>query len=465
MRHEKNCECDRGGSFPVFGEGFTRRHFMRLAGTSVVASFFADVASARLLADATSVNPTLRNSAKNCILIFLAGAPSQIDTFDLKEGAWTPLDFAPTTYGSIRFPQGLMPKTAEQIDKLAIIRSGLSWVAVHQLGQSWAQIARNPTGATGRIAPHIGAVVSLESQKTRISTDILPGFVALGATPMVKSGYLPASHAPFAVQPASTGLASLSHPDGSARLTDRWDLIHAVDPDRITGSLGKNASDMDAFYGQAKQLIDSPDANRIFSFTADEHARYGATPFGDSCVVARNLVTAHRGTRFVQITFAGWDHHSNIYGKAGSSLYTQMKQFDPGFGALLADLSITPSVDDGKTMLNETMIVVFGEFGRTVGNLTSGGGRDHLPRMPIALAGGGVRGGTTVGKTDPTGATAAEYGWSGNRDVRPEDLTSTIYSALGIDYTTVRHDDPLGRGFEYVPLAKDGVYLPVNELF
>ena len=465
MRHKKNCECDRGGSFPVFGEGFTRRHFMKLAGTSVVASFFADVASARLLADTTSVNPTLRNSAKNCILIFLSGAPSHIDTFDLKEGPWTPLDFAPTTYGAIRFPQGLMPKTAEQIDKLAIIRSGLSWAAVHQLAQSWVQIARNPTGATGRIAPHIGAVVSLESQKTRISTDILPGFVSLGAAPMVKAGYLPASYAPFGVQPTSTGLASLAHPDGGARLGDRWNLLHAIDFDRTSGGLGKNASDMDAFYGQAKQLVDSPDANKIFSFTADEHTRYGATAFGDSCVVARNLVAAHRGTRFVQITFGGWDHHTNIYGKTGNSLYTQMKQFDPGFGALLADLSIMPGVDAGKTMLDETMIVVLGEFGRTVGGLTGAGGRDHFTRMSIVLAGGGVRGGTMIGKTDPTGAIADEYGWSANRDVRPEDLTSTIYSALGIDYTTVRRDDPLGRGFEYVPLAKDGTYLPVNELF
>jgi hypothetical protein len=464
MPHKTNCECERGGSFPVFGEGFTRRYFLKLAGTSVITSFFADIASARLLTDAASVNPTLRSSAKNCILIFLAGAPSQIDTFDFKEGSWTPSDFAPATYGSIRFPQGLMPKTAEQIDKVAIIRSGLSWAAVHQLAQSWAQIARNPTGATGRIAPHIGAVVSLESQKTRIATDILPGFVALGAPPMVKSGYLPASYAPFAVQPASSGLASLAHPDGGARLNDRWNLLHAIDPDRSFGSLGTNASNMDAFYSQAKQLVDSPEVNAIFSFSEDEHARYGETPFGDSCVVARNLVAAHRGTRFVQITFGGWDHHTNIYGKDGNSLYTQMKQFDPGFGALLADLSIMPGVDAGKSLLDETMVVVFGEFGRNVGGLTNGG-RDHLNRMSIALAGGGVRGGTIIGKTDPTGALIAEYGWSANRDIRPEDLTSTIYSALGIDYTTVRHDDPLGRGFEYVPLAKDGVYSPVNELF
>src|SRR5258706_3541079 len=232
MSHKKNCECDHGGSFPVFGEGFTRRYFMKLAGTSVVASFFADVASARLLADATSVNPTLHNSAKNCILIFLSGAPSQIDTFDLKEGPWTPLDFAPTPYGSShdqgRFPQGLMPKTAEQIDKLAIIRSALSCASVHQLAQSSVQIARNPTGATGRIAPHIGTEVSLESQKTRIATDILPGFVSLGTTPMAKSGYLPASYAPFTVQPTSTGLQSLTHADGGARLADRLNLLRAI---------------------------------------------------------------------------------------------------------------------------------------------------------------------------------------------------------------------------------------------
>jgi uncharacterized protein (DUF1501 family) len=299
----------------------------------------------------------------------------------------------------------------------------------------------------------------------RVSTDILPGFVSLGAATMAKSGYLPASYAPFAVQPSATGLASLTHPDGAARLADRWNLLHTTDRDRTTAGLGKNASDMDAFYTQAKQLVDSPDANKMFSFTPDEHSRYGATAFGDSCVVARNLVASHRGTRFVQITFGGWDHHTNIYAKTGNSLYTQMAQFDPAFGALLADLAIMPGADPGRTMLDETMIVVLGEFGRTVGGLTGSGGRDHFTRMSIALAGGGVRGGNLIGKTDVTGAIADEYGWSANRDVRPEDLTSTIYSALGIDYTTVRRDDPLGRGFEYVPFAKDGTYKPIEELF
>ena len=85
--------------------------------------------------------------------------------------------------------------------------------------------------------------------------------------------------------------------------------------------------------------------------------------------------------------------------------------------------------------------------------------------MSVAFAGGGVRGGRAVGVTDATANKVVDYGWSGNRDIRIEDLTTTIYSALGIDYTTVLHDDPLGRGYEYVPFAKDGVYFPVNEVF
>jgi hypothetical protein len=465
MSKKSKCDCERGGSFPLFGDGFSRRHFLQIAGTGIVASYFAPVVSARLLSDVTAVNPLLHNTAKNCILIFLSGAPSHVDTWDLKEGAWTPtVDFNPTSYGDIRFPQGLMPKTAEQLNRLTIVRSGLSWAAVHQLAQTWVQIARNPGGATGRIAPHIGAVVSLEMQKARSASDILPGFVSLNQV-MAGSGYLPAEFAPFGVTPSQNGLASLAHPDGAARLGDRWNLLQSIDPDRTTGDLGKYATDMGGFYTQAKTLIDSPDANKTFSFTTDDHTRYGSTNFGDSLVVARNLVAARRGTRFVQVTLGGWDHHSNIYAKTGSSLFTQMKTFDPAFGALLTDLSTSPGSDSSKTLLDETLIVVLGEFGRTTGAVNAQGGRDHFLRMSIVFAGGGVRGGRAIGATDALGSTAKEFGWAANRDVRPEDVTSTIYSALGIDYTTVRHDDPLNRGFEYVPFAKDGTYGPVNELF
>src|SRR5205085_4855903 len=176
----------------ALGPGFSRRRFLQVAGTGIVASYFADVVNPHLLYGATAApNVALKNSAKNCIFIFLPGAPSNIDTWDLKVGAWTPSDFNPTTYdnGNLLFPQGLMPKTAEHLDKLTLVRPGLAWAAVHTLGQAWAQIARNPGGATGAIAPHVGSVVSLESQAARSTSDVLPGFIALNSSGIPSQGY------------------------------------------------------------------------------------------------------------------------------------------------------------------------------------------------------------------------------------------------------------------------------------
>ena len=457
-----DCNCLQGNGSPFWGDGLSRRHFVKIAGTGVVMSFFADVLSPSLLFGATTSNATLRNTAKSCLLIFLSGAPSNTDMWDLKEGAWTPLDFAPTNFGVYRWPQGLLPNMATHLDRISIIRTGMAWAAVHPLAQKWAQIARNPSGATGNIAPHIGAVVSMETQKSRMVKDVLPGFIALNGT-SAGSGYFPAEHAPFGVTASQTGLAALSHPDGAPRLSDRWNLIQSIDSARASAELGKDASDMANFYDAAKVLIDTPNINQVFSFTSDEHTRYGATNFGDSLLVARNVIASDRGARFVQVTFGGWDHHSNIYGKTGNSLYSQCKQLDDGMGPLLNDLATTPG-SNGKMLLDETLVVIIGEFGRTTGPITANGGRDHYLRMSAVFAGGGVRGGHAMGTTDAVGNLATDYG-SFTRDVRPEDIAATIYSALGIDYTTVRPDDPLGRGFEYVPFAKDGTYKPVDELF
>src|SRR5512142_1470292 len=140
---KSSCNCPQGNASPFWGDGLTRRHFVRLAGTGVVMSFFADVLSPSLLFGGTGVTPTLHGTAKNCILVFLAGGPSNTDLWDLKEGAWTPADFAPTTYGEFRWPQGLLPKMASHLDRISIIRTASAWAAVHPLAQKWAQIARN----------------------------------------------------------------------------------------------------------------------------------------------------------------------------------------------------------------------------------------------------------------------------------------------------------------------------------
>jgi hypothetical protein len=455
------CNCNHsGGQFPLQGEGFSRRNFLRVAGTSLVASYFADVVDPRLLlADTSTSGVPLRNTAKSVIFIFTSGAVSQIDTFDLKEGTWTPSDFQPTSIGDVRWPQGLLPKTGEHLSKLSIVRCGLAWAAVHQLGQVWTQIARNPGGATGAIAPHMGAVVSLETQAKRTVGDVLPGFIALNSGAIPTSGYLPAKYAPFGVQTAAAGLSTLSHPDGAARFNRRWDFLRQLDKARSTGALGKPSMDMNDFYDQSKALMESPGINELFSFSESERARYGSTAFGDSLIVARNLVAANKGTRFVQTTIGGWDHHADIYNRqAAFSIYAQCAQFDAAFGALMTDLTTLG-------ILNDVLVVVIGEFGRTVGALNNQRGRDHYLRNSMLFAGGGTAGGRVIGQTDARGDKVLDYQWKANRDVRPEDVTCTIYSALGIDYTTVRNDDPLGRGFEYVPDARIGHYEPIEELF
>jgi uncharacterized protein (DUF1501 family) len=111
------------------------------------------------------------------------------------------------------------------------------------------------------------------------------------------------------------------------------------------------------------------------------------------------------------------------------------------------------------------MVVMAGEFGRTVGPVTAAGGRDHLPQQFAFFAGGGIKGGNIIGATNASGSDVANYGWSQNRYVYAEDIEATIYSAMGIDWTTVRHDDPLGRGFEYVPTTGPVQFYPVNELW
>ena len=119
-----------------------------------------------------------KNTARNCIFVLMSGGPSHVDTFDLKEGSWTPTAFQPTSYGDIRWPQGLMPNLANQLGSIALVRSMKSWALVHVLARTWVQIGRNPASGNARFAPHIGSVVSLEFSAQQ-TNPTLPVFVAL----------------------------------------------------------------------------------------------------------------------------------------------------------------------------------------------------------------------------------------------------------------------------------------------
>lgn len=393
--------------------------------------------------------------AKNCIFVLLSGAPSHTDTFDLKTGAWTPAYFNPTKYGDILWPQGLMPKLADQMDNIAIVRSLRAWATAHGVAQTWSQLARNPANALARLAPHIGSVVSLELGS---ADRILPAFLSLNVGNGPGEGYLKPEHAPMYISPGGGGLPGASHGDGEPVFNRRYNLALELDADlRSDFRYGDSTEDFVTFNNSARKLMYNPAVSSIFTFDAAQRAAYGATAFGNACITARNLLRANLGTRFVQITLGGWDHHVNIYAP-NANLQSMARTLDNGLAPLIADLK-----QDG--LLDQTLIVVMGEFGRTVSNLNEQNGRDHHPQQSVLFAGAGIRGRKAIGVTNDIGSFTLEPGWAFPRDVRAEDVGATIYSALGIDWRTVKKDYPLGRGFEYIPGAETGEYGPIRELW
>jgi hypothetical protein len=432
----------------------SRRLFFKHAASAVGGYFLLPTRPMETVAKA-AVSPI--GTAKNCIFILMQGGPSHTDTFDLKTGSWTPAFMNPTSYGGMMFPQGLMPKLADQIDSIALLRSVKSWAAVHGLGQTWIQIGRNPVSGLSKIAPHIGSVVSLELGPQSQDRS-LPAFVSLNTGTGPGNGYLAPEHSPFYVNPGGGGLGNTAHPGGVAVFDRRYTLLQDLDADvRDNGPYGPAVSEMAAFNLNARKLMYNSDVDRIFTFDQNTKNLYGNTGFGNACVTARNLLRAKMGTRFIQISIGSWDHHQNIY-QPNANLQALSRQFDNGLGQLIADLK-----QDG--LLDETLIIAMGEFGRTTGNPNTTVGRDHYLQQAVLMAGARIRGGRAIGSTDDAGRATSDPGWSADRDIKAEDIEATIYSALGIDWTTVRHDDPLGRGFEYVPKTGAFEYLPVNELW
>lgn len=429
-----------------------RRMFFRHLASAVSGYFLLPGRPTETVARA-AVAP--KATAKNCIFILMLGGPSHIDTFDFKDGPWMPASFDPANFGDIRFPRGLMPTLAQQLDSIAVVRSMRAWALVHGLAQTWVQIGRNPASGLAKIAPHIGSVVSMELSRQN-SDRTLPAFVALNTGVGAGPGYFPPENAPFYISPSGGGLANTSHRDGASRFDTRYGLLEDIDSE-ARSSVETPASEIASFSRAGRRLVYNGDIDRVFTFDQNEKNRYGNSSFGNACIAARNLLRARLGARFVQITQGNWDQHSDIYAPANSHM-TLAKVFDSGLATLIADLK-----SDGS--LNDTLIVALGEFGRVPGPLNAQKGRDHFLQQSVLFAGGGVQGGRILGATDKEGKFTADPGWSRQRDIKPEDIEATIYSALGIDWTTVRRDDPLGRGFEYVPFSDRDLYGPVNELW
>jgi hypothetical protein len=434
---------------------WTRRQFVEVMGAGLTAAFLPQRGWAEDLEVVERSAVTTQNQAKQVIYILFDGGMTHVDTFDLKVyNGVTPATFNPTMINGLNWPVGLLPKLANHLPKMAIVRSIRAWAAVHQLARRWQQIGRNPAAVLGDVAPHMGSVVALEKAGQRQPNQVFPSFLSVTAN-VAGQGYFPATTAPFKLNAGATSLPNTTNAFGQARFEQNYTELHLLDDTlRISSPYSSKMRDMDDFYTQAKGLMYNPTVTQAFTLSTADRARYGNTGFGNSCLLAKQILQANQGTRFIQLNIGGWDMHSGIY----AALPGRATELDNGVSELLADLEATG-------LLTETLVVMMGEFGRTVGNVNGQAGRDHHLQQFVVFAGAGVHGGRAIGATDANGGNVVESGWGRGRTIRVEDVEATIYSALGIDWTTVRYDDPLKRGFEYVPYGKADVYGPINELW
>lgn len=426
----------------------TRRDWMRIGGLSALGLSFPVLLRQRALAAEVPARKT-----KNCILIWLDGGPSHLETFDPKPEASRevrgPFGAISTSIPGVAISE-LLPRSAAMLNEMAIVRSVTSTQGEHNFGTHYLLTGYTSTPALsyppfGAVATHLNGI-----------TGELPPHVAIpnfrvGGGVLNSHGFLPRSCRPFEVggDPSKPefNVENLDPFAGmtSLRLARRREYLRQLEQfDRGLQS-GEVLPEDPAFEG-AYRLVTSPEARGAFDLASEPQAvrnRYGMRNIGQSCLLARRLV--ERGVPFVTVNNTGWDTHQN--------LVTQLKE---GYTGAQVPVGLIPSLDNAlvslvedlrdRHLLDETLIVVMGEFGRTP-KLNTDAGRDHWPRVfSVLLAGGGVPGGQVIGSSDATGESPAE------RPVTPTDLAATIYTLLGIDPGLLLHTSD-GRP---VPLNSGG---------
>ncbi len=408
------------------------------------------------LPDLLRASPAAQARAKGCILVYCFGGVSHIDTTDLKPGAPSKIrsEFGPiaTSVPGLEFCEHL-PKLAKVADRLTVVRSMTHDRSVHggavgfvltgtRTADPGIPGVRGPDAGPGD-HPCLGAAVA----RFRPSEAAVPSAITLPYTmidgqgrfvPGQTAGLLGANHDPWFVQgdpsKANFRVDGLNLPHGvtTERLDGRRRLLDVVDA-QIQGLDGlAQVAKRDAHVDKALAILGSAATRRAFELADEPGAlrdAYGRNTFGQSCLLARRLVEA--GVRFVQVNMGnglngpyGWDTHDNNFPRLKNQL---LPKFDPGVSTLLTDL-------DERGLLDETLVVVMGEFGRKP-TIQTNGGRDHWPQCySLMLAGAGIRRGAVVGSSDRDGAYPA------SDPIAPEQIAATIYRALGIDPATELHD-------------------------
>ncbi|MFO0967025.1 MAG: DUF1501 domain-containing protein [Gemmataceae bacterium] len=430
--------------------GLSRRNFLRVGGLATLGLSLEGYL--RLKAQASESSPARRGSNVNCILMWMQGGPSHVDTLDPKPDAPAEIrgDFrtTQTRLPGIRVCEHL-PLLAQQFDKLSLIRGHDPQNGSHGVADALMMSGHRFNAALP--FPCYGSVVARE----RGYKDGMFPFVQLGRAIDRRfnggiAGFLGDQYNAFEVHddPSSPAfrVRDLSVPEADrARLDRRIAMLTEMDADArdVAAAEAPAVRARDAFYERAHTLITSPAARRAFDLNqepAHVRDRYGRNSLGHSCLLARRLIEA--GVHFVTITDGGWDTHQNNFRSLADRL---LPRLDRGYSALLQDLH-------QRGMLDNTLVVWFGDFGRTP-KVNPSAGRDHWATAGVAcMGGGGVRLGEVVGATNANGEVVVDS------PVRPQDIAATIYHTLGIPLNTwYRAQD--GRPIELVPTGR-----PVRQL-
>jgi hypothetical protein len=424
---------------------FSRRHLLKVGGLGLLGLTMPRILSA----GESRKSPAVR--AKSVIFLFQFGGPSHIDMFDRKpdapEGIRGPLKGIPTSLPGVHVCEGL-PRVAKIMDKVTLIRSVHHTMKNHNSAAYYALTGHAPPVDDIRLRdsidlyPAYGSVVDrLAPTGGEMPTSVSYPYVIRdgSVTPGQHASFLGKAHDPFLVtqDPNESGfkLPELTLPADISyeRLTARRELQKIVDAQSRLLDYSAAAKGMDAYYEKALAMLHSEKLRKAFDLSAEPESlreKYGRTSYGQSLILARRLVEA--GTKFVTVYFSsniggqsttggGWDTH----GFNNTRMYPIVEKYhlpitDQTLPTFLEDL-------DERGLLEDTLVVWMGEFGRTP-KINANASRDHWPDCyTVLLAGGGVKRGFIYGASDKNGAYPAE------NPVRPDDLAATMYHLLGID--------------------------------
>ncbi len=386
----------------------TRRRLLQLGGSG-----FAGLTGMGILGRLGLSADEMKRQGRACIMVFLTGAPSQMESWDPKPGTENggPTQSIETAIPGVAFAE-YWPRLAKVAGELAVIRSVAGKEAAHERGRYHLRTGRRLTGTASH--PHFGAVVA---HKLGDPDSDIPNFVSIGNT--ISSGFLGVKVAPFVLDRPGELPANVTSKLGDARLQQRLRLLRQQDDGFAAAGAEALAYEHQELYTKAARIMTS---DRLQAFQlADEPDKlknaYGKHPFGQGCLVARRLVEA--GVPFVEVQRGGWDMHSNLW----QNMPRTAGEVDQGVSQLLRDLK-------SRGMLDRTLVLVLGEFGRTpkINQRTPEVGRDHWARnFNMLMAGAGIQGGRCLGKTSDDGMEIVD------QPVEVDDLFQTMCTCLRID--------------------------------